>query len=277
MRLHVVVATLLLAPLALVASPAFAQSSSGAAVNNPQAVAFAAGALAALTGSVQVNDVTLTGTATRTAGSDVETGNITLMALGTSYSSTSLATSDATFSEIRNLDANNNRQGFWSSPGGTYQTMANHNCLTDAVWFFPVMTVLSQISNPNVTATYVGQETRNNESVQHLRFTTQLPSVASGVSLSANASAFVTSLTEEDVYLDSNSLLPVAILFNAHPDNNAATNILVEVDYSDYQTSGGVQVPFRIQELLNNSLFLDVTIQSVSLNSGLSAANFSAQ
>jgi hypothetical protein len=245
--------------------------------NSPQATTLATSAIAALAGSASISDVTLTGTATRTAGSGVENGNITLMAYGNSYSSMSLVASDGTFSEIRNLDAFGNPQGFWSSPGGTYQPMVNHNCLTDAAWFFPVLTVLSQISSPDVTAIYVGQETRNNESVQHLQFTRQLPSVASNGSTSATASAFVTSLTAEDVYLDSNSLLPVAILFNAHPDNNAAANILVEVDYSNYQPSGGVQVPFRIQELLNNSLFLDFTIQSVSLNSGLSAANFRAQ
>lgn len=263
--------------LGLFVTASSSQTTQTATTSSPQAVTLATSAMAALAGSASVSDATLTGTATRTAGSDVETGNITLMAYGNSYSSMSLATSDGTFSEIRNLDSYGNPQGFWSIPGGTYQAMVNHNCLTDAAWFFPVLTVLSQVSNPSVTATYVGQETRNNEAVQHLRFTTQLPSVATSTNMSASAIAFVTSLTAEDVYLDSTSLLPVAILFNAHPDNNAAANIAVEIDFSNYQSTAGAQVPFRIQELLNNSLFLDVTIQSVSLNSGLSAANFSAQ
>ena len=78
------------------------------------------------------------------------------------------------------------------------------------------------------------------------------------------------------MYLDSSSLLPVALSFNTHPDNNALLNIRVEVDLSNYQVVKGVQIPFRIQKFLNGSLFLDLTIQSASVNTGLTVAIFSA-
>jgi hypothetical protein len=42
--------------------------------SDPQAVAFASQAIAALTSGIAVNDVTLTGNATLVAGSDTETG-----------------------------------------------------------------------------------------------------------------------------------------------------------------------------------------------------------
>jgi hypothetical protein len=252
--------------LVLAISAVFPQTSTSPTTSNPQAVSLAAQALAALTGIVQISDVTLTGTATRTAGSDVETGTITLKALGTTNSRMDLVESGGTRSEIRTA-ASGFPQGTWIGLDGTSHTMAGHNLMTDAVWFFPAFSIVSQAASTNVVATYVDAETRNGVSVQHLRFA-QPPSVT------GDPTGLLTSLTAEDVYLDASSLLPVAILFNTHPDNNAASNIAVEIDFSNYQASSGVEVAQRIQELLNNNLFLDITVQSVALNSGLTTATF---
>jgi hypothetical protein len=60
----------------------FSAHSQQAVIQNPQAVALATQALAALTGTTPVSEIPLTGTATRTAGSDIESGSITLKALG---------------------------------------------------------------------------------------------------------------------------------------------------------------------------------------------------
>jgi hypothetical protein len=246
----------------LLAPAAFPQSSPAPTASSPQAVALASQALSALTGSTQVNDVTLTATGTRTAGSDVETGSVTLKALGSGESRLDLSVAGGTRSEIRNLNSNSAPQGSWIGLDGTVHSMANHNCMTDAAWFFPALSVLSQLLNPNLVATYVGQETKNDAAVQHLHFVVQ-------AGLSQQLSA-------EDIYLDASSYLPVALTFNAHPDNNAGTNISVEIDFLNYQTVNGVQVPLHIQKLLNGTLLFDLTIQNVTLNSGLTDAAFSA-
>ena len=83
-------------------------------------------------------------------------------------------------------------------------------------------------------------------------------------------------LSSTDVYLDSSSLLPVAFAFNTHPDNNSLLNIPVEIDFSNYQAVNGAQIPFHIQKFLNGSLFLDMTIQSAAVNSGLTTSTFSS-
>jgi hypothetical protein len=222
-------------------------------------------ALAALTSSVQLNDVTLTGTGIRTAGSDVESGSVSLKALAGGESRLDLTVAGGTRSEIRNLDSNGAPQGFWIGLDGTLNSMANHNCETDAAWFFPALSVLSQLSNPNLIVTYVGNETWGGVSVQHLHFLVQNP-VATGLFQQLGA---------EDVYLNASSNLPVAVTFNAHPDNDASANLPVEIDFSNYQAVNGVQVPFRIQRLLNGSVLFDLTVQSAILNSGLTAAAFS--
>jgi hypothetical protein len=251
--------TLLLVPAT------FPQSNPTPTTSDPQAVTLASQALAALTGTTQVNDVTLTGSGTRAAGSDVESGSVTLKALGTLEARLDLSTANGTRSEIRNLDSNSMPQGFWVGLDGNVHSMAGQNCVTDAAWFFPALSILSQLSNPNVVATYIGQETKNGASVQHLHFVVQ----------SGDPSGFFQQLSAEDVYLDASSNLPVAIIFNTHPDNDATTNIVVEIDFSSYQAVSGVQMPFRIQMQYNGSLLLDLTIQSATLNSGLTDAAFS--
>lgn len=261
---------LMLIPCLLaVAVSSYAQDAPTAVTQDPTAVALAVKSLDALAGNTTISDVTLTGTATRVAGSDTGSGTVTLRALGTSNSRVDLSLSDGTFSEIRTAP-NGAPQGSWLAAAGAYNSMAMHNCLTDSAWFFPALTVLSRTSNPYLSITYMGQETKNDISVQHIHF-------------AANSKAQATSvvdplptLSSTDVYLDSSSLLPVALSFNTHPDNNALLNIRVEVDLSNYQVVNGVQIPFRIQKFLNGSLFLDLTIQSASVNTGLTVAIFSA-
>ena len=56
--------------------------------------------------------------------------------------------------------------------------------------------------------------------------------------------------------------------------DNELADIPIEVDFSDYRAAQGTQVPYRVQRLINNSLFFDVTVDSVTVNSGLSATSF---
>jgi hypothetical protein len=253
-------------PCCIFALPASAQQASTTATQNPQAVALATNSIAVLSGTVQVADVTLTGTATRVAGSDTGSGTVTLKALGTSNSRMDLSLSDGTFSEMRTAQSGA-PQGQWLATNGSYNNMATHNCFTDAAWFFPALSILSQLSNPNLIATYVGPETKAGVGVYHLRLSIQSPTDPTGL---------LQQLSTEDVYLSASTYLPVALVFQTHPDNDALTNILVEIDFSDYQAVNGVQIPFSIQKFLNGSLHLEITIQSATLNSGLAVSAFSS-
>ncbi len=81
-------------------------------------------------------------------------------------------------------------------------------------------------------------------------------------------------LSQMEIYLDPTTLLPLSLAFNVHPDGDANTNIPIEIRYSNYQAVNGVQVPFHIQRFINGTLFLDLTVQSVTINSGISASAF---
>jgi hypothetical protein len=233
-------------------------TSFASAQSDSQAIQYAQQAIAALTGGTTVTDVTISGNATRTVGSEVGTGTGTFYAKGLYESRLDLSLSNGSRSEIRN--STNTPQGEWLDSSGNPYQYSSFNCQTDAVWFFPTFSSLASATDSNQALTYVGLETLNGESVQHL-----------------HSVWFGQQLITTDFYLDATSLLPVAGNFNAHPDNDATTNIPVQALFMNYQNVNGVQVPYHIQELLNGTLLLDFTATSAVINSGLSDNLFTIQ
>jgi hypothetical protein len=242
----------------LAASSLFAQNPTS---SNPQAAAYAAQSIAAMTGGTSISDLTLTGTVTWN-GSD--TGTATLRALGTGESRMDLVLASGTRTEIR--DAQTGAPlGQWIAPNNASGNFAFQNRWTDAVWFFPALGSLA--AGPGVVLSYIGPETRNGESVQHLRAYVYQPSLPGMISI-------LQRLSTMDFYLDATTLLPMAVTFNAHPDNNATTNLLIEVDFSNYQTVGGVVIPMHIQKYQQGNLMVDVVVTGASFNTGLPLSIF---
>jgi hypothetical protein len=227
--------------------------------SNPQAVALASQSISALTSGNPISDVTLTGTVTWSGGTTPETGTATLLALGTGESRLNFGFPIGTWTEIR--DASTGAAlGEWIAPSGTSGLFAYQNCATDAVWFFPALGSLA--AGPNVVLNYIGQETRNGEAVQHIQ------------SYIYQSNPTVQQWSTMDFYLDATTLLPAAVTFNAHPDNSAIANLLVEVDFSNYQTLDGVMMPTQIQRSLQGNVLVALTITGAAFNTGLPLSDF---
>jgi len=232
--------------------------------SDPQAVAFAAQSITALTGGTTINDVTLTGNVTWIAGSDNEQGTATLKALGTGESRMDLVLPSGTRTEIRDASTGIG-QGQWIAPSGTSGLFAYQNCVTDAVWFFPALGSLA--AGPSIVLTYIGQETRNGQSVQHIQsYVYQSGQSGTGPTMQQ--------LSTMDFYLDATTLLPASVVFNAHPDSDAGANINVEIDFSAYQSVNGATVPMHIQKFVQGSLAVDLTISGAAFNTGLQLSDF---
>ena len=256
----------------------------GAGTVDPSAALLIQKAMTSLSGGAVVSDIMLTGTATRIAGSEIETGAITLKAFGPRLSRIDFSTSSGIWTEIRGLNAQGLPVGSWSGPDGAAHKLSGHNMMTDAAWFFPALSGLSldPAKNPSLSISYIGQEDRNGVAVTHLRLfrvhsTPANPPANQKAPLPNKrgiAPPQVEHLTAVDFYLDASSSLPAALEFNTHPDGNAAVDIPVEVEFSDYQNVDGRAVPFHIQESLNGTLYYDITIQSANTNLGLSATEF---
>ena len=144
--------------------------------------------------------------------------------------------------------------------------MAFHNLLTEPAWFSPAIAITRALSTSGYVATYIGQETRDSATIQHV--------VLSQSSASADVPPLLQHLSQIDLYLNSSTLFPAAMTFAIHPDNNALLDIPVEVRFSDYRAVNAAQAPFHVQQFINNTLFLDLQFQSVTFNTGLTSSSF---
>ncbi len=237
------------------------------AATNTQAVAALQKALAALAPSVAIKDVTLSGAVRRIAGSDDETGTVTIKGAQGLGSRMDLSLPSGPRTEVCNTSSVA-FVGSWSGPDGASHAAAYHNLLGDPGWS-PALTLASLLSAPNAAISYVGPEARDGQSVLHLTASQAFPSIT------GDTAKLMQHLTQIDIFLDATTSLPVAFAFNMHPDNAANLDIPAELRFSDYRLVSGTQIPFHIRKFVNNSLALDLQFTSATINSGLSSAEFS--
>jgi hypothetical protein len=234
------------------------------AASDPVAISLALRSVSALTRGANITDVTLNASVTSILGSDNETGTGTFQAKGRRESRVSLNLSDSTRDEVRNA-ATGVPRGAWKKDNGTVTAFATHNCWTDAAWFFPAFSSLTQAANPNFVFQYMGQEEHGGVNTQHVQV------------FQPSKGRLLQHLSIIDFYLDPASSLPLAIAFQAHPDKDAARDVPEEVRFADYQAVGGILVPFHIQRMLNGDVILDITVTSATFNSGLPDSMFTLQ
>jgi hypothetical protein len=252
---------------ALIALNSFKLGAQLPAGSSSQATVLLSQSLAVLTHGKALMDAKLEGAANFTAGSDEEAGPATLEASGYLASKVALNLSGG-----QRLEIQNGTQADWSGPDGQLHPQAFHNSLNWAAWFFPPLAIQGVVGDPSYSVTYIGPESLAGSSVQHLR-------VARNVAGQATPSTaqILLSLTTADLYLDTRSLLPVSLEFNIHPDYDELQNLPVRIEYQDYRTSAGVQVPFHIRKYLQGSLLLDITVNSLAINSGVAPGDFQIQ
>jgi hypothetical protein len=223
--------------------------------------------LAAMVGNTPITDITLSGTARRIAGSDDESGAVTLKALTDGHSRMDLSLPSGSRTQVYSVSSDA-PAGSWSGPDAVTHPAALHNLWTNHSWFFPAFALATFLSSPDYSVAYIGQETKDGEPVIHLSASFTPPKV------SAKTAKFIQHLSQTEIFLDPNSLLPVAFAFSTHPDDNALLDIPVEIYFSQYRMISGAQIPLHVQKYLNNSLFLDLQLQSASINSGISLDTF---
>jgi len=230
-----------------------------------QAAVLISESLAALTHGQALTDVKIDATATYTAGSDEESGPAILEASGHLASRVTLYLSAG-----QRLQIQDGISAAWSGLDGVAHAQALQNSLGWAAWFFPALGIGGLAQDSTYTVTYIGPETYAGTPVQHLSAVRHLSGQGDPATMS-----LLLSLTSTDVYLDGSSLLPVALKYNTHPDDNALQSIPVTVEFADYRsTSGGVQAPFHVRQFLQGNLVLDITVNSVAINPGLPGSDF---
>src|SRR6185437_332216 len=181
------------------------------AVSDAKAIGLATSSIAAMTGGISVTDITLNAKVTYIAGSDNESGTAVFYAKGADQSLI-----DLSLDQVRRRELRISTQGIPSASGRNAASaptnFAEHNALTDAVWFSPILSSLAQTSNPDYVFSYLGQDQKNGLTVEHLRVFRKRPDDLEN--------GLLARLSTMDFYLDSATLLPLVIDFKVHPNDN---------------------------------------------------------
>jgi hypothetical protein len=218
---------------------------------DPATAAIVAKALAALS-TRPVHSAVISGTATANAGSTHESGTFNLQLQSTGESDFSLSAGKLTSTETTSgFDAD--PACTWSGADGVKHAAVQHNCLLALNWAIPVVGFQARSAKLAIVNAPKSADSG-------------LPlSVSLAVKSSSKAAARYSKLTTVIVSFDNSSLLPQSFSYNVHPDDDEQTDIPILVRYSDYRKVDGASIPFHIQKYINNTLNLDLQIESASV------------
>ncbi|HET9100354.1 MAG TPA: hypothetical protein VFN62_08180, partial [Acidobacteriaceae bacterium] len=175
--------------------------------------------------------ITLTGTVESIAGSDRESGNATLVANADGSYQISLELGQSSRTETQTAFAQG-QQCTWSGSDGIAHVVSGHNCMQPVAWFMPEVALLGSLQPQAVGTIVVGSSVNPENPGLDLR---QQQSVAPSY-VSASMAGLFTHLSAVDIFYDPATYLPIAVSYATHPDANAAVDIPVRVEFSNYQT-----------------------------------------
>jgi hypothetical protein len=229
---------------------------------DPQAIAILQQAVAAMATAVPA-DSSATGTVTVVEGSTTQSGSIQILTLGASQTAETITLPDGQRVVLySNGDAK-------ETNGSQVVNPPMQLSITDQCADFPLPLILSALNNPDEAFQYIGAETLNEASSQHVRLWNTF---ASKPGLQALAS-----FSSMDFWFDSVSGLPLKIAYARRAGGGSVPAFPVEVSFSNYTKVKGVLYPFQINKSFNGTPWETITIQSVSFNTGLTAAQFPVQ
>jgi hypothetical protein len=214
-----------------------------------------------------VSSVQLTGNANWVFGSDQQTGTVTLQANAAGQSRMLLQLSSGPRLETQNAFSDSTRQCTWSGIDAVVHTSAVHHCWVDAIWFLPQITMQIGAGASDDSASATAAPDGKIVHIHHERHPVGVRDVGT-----ANLLAHLSAV---DLDIDATTGFPLELNFAAHPDNDAGTDISVQVQFSDYRSVNGVTIPFHIQKFINNSLVLDLQISTVQVQLASSPASLS--
>lgn len=247
----------------LLTLPAFPQQTAIATVQrDPQAVAIVQQSVAAMA-SAPPTDSSATGTVTIVEGSTTQSGTLQILTLGTAQTSETLTLPGGTRTVVySNGSAKETNDAQSTNP--PLETVVTDQCPD-----FPLPLLLAALNNSDVAFRYIGQESLNGVAVGHIQVWNTFASNSHLQNL--------TPFSQKDIWFDSTSALPLKITYSRRAGGGAVPAIPVEIDFSSYTNVSGVLYPFQITKSFNGTPWQTISIQSVSFNTGLTAAQFQVQ
>lgn len=212
--------------------------------------------LAVMTGGQRVQSVTVSGDITIYGSSANTDSTFSFSANDSGESQLSIGTGVGESRTVSGGVPSGNGIG----PGGVSYPISAQNPMNTSAWFFSELNIAARLVAKNYAKVYVGRETKDGHTVNHL----QLWEQANGAT--STAAAAVKALSLEDVYVDEMSHLPIAVAFSLHVAGANPSNIPVEVHLSNYQSVQNCSVAHSIQVDMLGLPFWGVQFSSVALS-----------
>lgn len=245
-----------------VAVPLNAQQPLPTAQRDPTAIALVQKSVAAMA-TTAPSDSSATGSITVVEGSTTDSGSISIQTLGTSETSETINLSSGQRAVIYSYGEAKEINGT-QSVNPMLELVVTDQCAD-----FPLPLLQGALDNQDEAFQYVGQETLNGASVQHIKMWNTF--------LSKPRMQKLASLSARDMWLDATSSLPVKIAYIRQPGEGAVPSVRMEVFFSNYTNVNGVQYPFQINKSYNGTPWQTITIQNVSFNTGLTSSQFEVE
>lgn len=208
-------------------------------------------------GTQTITSIQLTGTAHWYAGSLQDSGPVTLSASssGAATMKLDLATKGSWTESQSAIAAGMTCE--WIGSDAIAHQGDMMNCNRPVVWFLPLISLQPSIIPSGVGVLDLGTGALDAGTYRHL----QVGAAFSSIPASLLTESTQASLT--DIGFDPASLLPEVLSYEVHPDNGTQVQVLIDVLYSNYQKTGGVEIPYKIQRYVNGALELEIDVTSV--------------
>jgi len=232
---------------------------------DPKAIAVVQATITAM-GGVQAllnyQDSLASGTLTVYGGSSPLIFPITLKSKGTHETRVELQRPNGVSVRIVNQG-----QGTIQKPDGTVRTLVVGNLVGERVSHIPLLSLLSEYQNANISLAYQGTVPVNGQS-------TQLITLSFVPTNDPVQGPFFASLTQTLVYVDTTTNLIDKIQYKNYPENDQSNPHKIEVYFSNYQSVGGISVPFRQTTYDDGTLESDLVLSKADFNVGLLDSEF---
>ncbi len=238
--------------------PAVSQTSS---TQQGNASAFLAQVANAFSATKPVANVQLAGSANWYAGSleDVGTATLTASATGAATMQLSLATKGSWTESQSDFGANTSCQ--WTANDGAVHEGNYLNCIRPVTWFLPSISLQPTLIPAGIGVADLGTGVIGQESCRHIQSQAVLSQITGKLLLPRSVAASTT-----DIGVDPSTLLPSILQYQMRLDDDGHTEMIVEIHYSNYQSVGGVTIPFLIQRYINGTLQLEIHVNSAQIS-----------
>jgi outer membrane lipoprotein-sorting protein len=170
--------------------------------------------------------------------------------------------------EGRHIRIMNQGHATMQKPDGTVRSLGLNNVVGERVSHIPLLSLLAEYKSPKVSLTYKGEAQVNGQMVNAiaLSFVPYTDSVQG---------PFFSSITETIYYVNMKTGLVDKMQYEDYEEGNHQQHHRTIEDYfSQYQNISGIAVPFRQVTYFGGKLESELTLSSISFNSGLLDAEF---